>query len=400
MSVKVRYDIPCDINIPSRTILYVENKYDDKINSFIKENYEEISSMFKMKDMHFMYIPNLASLIPGRSKQYVFGTDTFKIEAPKDTAGALKRILPAGILCRISHPALCSFDEYEMTLYRLDSAVSLSQAFNEYITARSVYEYDYEGFEEKYSYAAEDEYDAQEEFYHHRITHSIDCQEECRSISFPMIVHPDNDALELDAEIDHQVRFRRKDRENDYTKLKRELKTDENNLSKEQKKLICQAQQNIQKLIDSGLSVELIHALLEPQIKSSRLQITKDFRIFLLDYDEKEIVLGPIDKTVFLFYLSHPEGVNFKDLIDYEDELMDIYSKLTNRIVAAVKRRSISSLVDPTNNSINEKCSRIKRAFLAELALPLAKEYYIDGQLGGDKRITLDRSLVLWDCRI
>lgn len=368
MSVKVIYDIPYDISIPSRTVLYVENRYDDKINAFIRENYKKISNMFKVWGMYFMYIPNLAVLIPETAKQYVFGTDTFNIESPEDTANALKRILPAEILSRIDGPALCSFDSYEMTLYRLDSANPQLDAFHKYLTAKSINEDEPEEYEEtKFSEAK------------HVL---MGCVLESESI-YP------------------QVRFRRKDRDDEYkTQFEDELGIDEHNLSKEQKKLIIQAQQNIQMLMDSGLSVEFIHALLEPQIKLSRLQITKDFRIFLLDYDEREIVLGPMEKTVFLFFLRHPEGINFKDLIDYEGELMAIYSRLTNRIVAAVMRRSISSLVDPTKNNINEKCSRIKRAFLAELALPLAKGYYIDGQLGGEKRITLDRSLVRWDCSI
>lgn len=368
MSIKVRYDIPYNINIPSRTVLYVENRYDDKINTFIRENYEEISSMFKEKDMYFMYIPNLTALIPETARQYIFGTDSFNIESPKDTANALERILPAEILSRIDSPALCSFGSYKMILYRLDSSDFQLDIFHKYFTTKSIDEYKFEEYEENKVCETENVFTA----------------------------------FGYDSEsIYSQVRFRKKDRDDDYiTKFNHELDIDEHNLSKEQKKLIFQAQQNVKKLMDSGLSVELIHALLEPQIKLSRLQITKDFRIFLLDYDEKEIVLGPMEKTVFLFFLRHPEGVNFKYLIDYEDELMTIYSKLTNRIVAAVMRRSISSLVDPTKNNINEKCSRIKRTFLAELALPLAKEYYIDGQLGGEKRITLDRSLVRWDCSI
>lgn len=60
-------------------------------------------------------------------------------------------------------------------------------------------------------------------------------------------------------------------------------------------------------------------------------------------------------------------------------------------------RRSIGSLVDPLDNSINEKVSKAKKAFRNVVDDRIARFYYIDGKQGAAKGIALDRSLVVWE---
>ena len=48
-------------------------------------------------------------------------------------------------------------------------------------------------------------------------------------------------------------------------------------------------------------------------------------------------------------------------------------------------------------NSINEKCARIRAAFVNKFDEHLAKNYYITGNRGGVKKITLPRDLVVWE---
>ena len=62
--------------------------------------------------------------------------------------------------------------------------------------------------------------------------------------------------------------------------------------------------------------------------KLSRLLITKDFRFVLQDYDQREIVMQPVHKAVYLLFLAHPEGIEFKNLSDYRDELRKYYWQL------------------------------------------------------------------------
>ena len=136
---------------------------------------------------------------------------------------------------------------------------------------------------------------------------------------------------------------------------------------------------------------------LKHQIKFSRITITKDYSILLTDYDNREVKMEPITKVVYLLYLKHPEGIAFKHLPDYRKDLADIYAKIRPLGLNDRVLKSIDDVTNPLLNSINEKCSRIKAAFLSEVDASLADHYYITGKSGEEKKITLPRNLVIWE---
>ena len=137
----------------------------------------------------------------------------------------------------------------------------------------------------------------------------------------------------------------------------------------------------------------MLKGILKP-IKKSHLEVTADARILLIDYD-KEVPMLPIDKVVYIFYLRHPEGVSIKCLADHKEELMALYArvlgkkKLDDKQMASVER--LCTLFD---NSINEKLSRIRKSFCAEVHESVADNYVIQGVRGGIRCITLDEELI------
>lgn len=131
-------------------------------------------------------------------------------------------------------------------------------------------------------------------------------------------------------------------------------------------------------------------------VRMSRLTITKDCTILLTDY-QKEIKMEPIVKAVYLLFLKHPEGITFKYLPDYRRELADIYQKIKPFGLTERAIRSIDDVTNPTLNSINEKCARIRAAFLSQFDEYMAKSYYVGGLRGEVKKIALPRSLVVWE---
>ena len=48
-------------------------------------------------------------------------------------------------------------------------------------------------------------------------------------------------------------------------------------------------------------------------------------------------------------------------------------------------------------NSINEKCARIRAAFVGQFDDYMAKSYYVDGHRGEAKKIALPRNMVIWE---
>ena len=157
-----------------------------------------------------------------------------------------------------------------------------------------------------------------------------------------------------------------------------------------------EAKDVIKRLLLSGFSADIIKGWLEPKVKLSRIRITKRNKILLVDYD-MEVKMGPLPKTVFLFFLRHPEGMRFVDLQDYKQEIYEIYSSLAVSDDLDKINRSVDLLTNPFDNSINEKCTMIKYAFQKLVKDDIASNYYVSGKQGHVMKIPLDRTLVEWE---
>ena len=131
-------------------------------------------------------------------------------------------------------------------------------------------------------------------------------------------------------------------------------------------------------------------------LKISRLTISRDCHIYLSDY-KKEVKMEPIVKAVYILFLKHPEGIAFKYLPDYRKELAAIYQKIKPLGMNERAVRTIEDVTNPLLNSINEKCSRIRAAFMALVDASLLDQYIIIGKGGEAKKITLPRDLVIWE---
>jgi hypothetical protein len=131
--------------------------------------------------------------------------------------------------------------------------------------------------------------------------------------------------------------------------------------------------------------------------KLSKLYIDKSFRIFLSDYNNMEIEMTPLPKTLFLFMLKYSNGVMLKELYKHRQELLYIYGRISNRSDLDQMHNSINDMTNATSNSVNEKCSRIKEAFVSKIDERIANAYFITGDRQEPKRISLDRSLVIFE---
>ena len=167
------------------------------------------------------------------------------------------------------------------------------------------------------------------------------------------------------------------------------------------RRMVNEIRSRIMELESRGMSSLVIRKLIgDVPDKPGRLLVDKHFRIILPDYNDMEIDLSPLQKTVFILFLRHPEGIYFKELDDYQGELFDIYSSITGRSDTKAIMQSIEKLTDPYDNSINEKCARIKMAFTSKFNDEIARWYYVDGKKGGKKTILIPRDLVTWECTI
>lgn len=131
----------------------------------------------------------------------------------------------------------------------------------------------------------------------------------------------------------------------------------------------------------------------------SRLVITEDYQFILADYQNREVELQPVHKAVYLLFLAHPEGIEFKRLGDYKDELTRYYMATAKTLDKEKVIEGVAHLVNPLDNAINEKCSRIKKVFLDMMDEYTASYYIISGHtkkhVAGSSRIWYERLKVI-----
>lgn len=174
-------------------------------------------------------------------------------------------------------------------------------------------------------------------------------------------------------------------------KVKPELAADYDKIDEIAKEI----RERIEHLYSMGVSDYIIKQIVAlPEPKLSPMLITEDFRIILTAYNNMEIEMPTLSKTLYLFYLRHPEGVMFKDLREYKLELSEIYRTISPREDMDKMETSIEDLVDSTKNSVNEKRSRIKSAFVGKFTDEIAVNYYIVGKGSESKKINFDRELI------
>ena len=132
--------------------------------------------------------------------------------------------------------------------------------------------------------------------------------------------------------------------------------------------------------------------------KLSRLVITKDYRFILEDY-HREVELQPVHKAVYLLFLAHPEGIEFKRLADYREELTRYYMATAKMMDKEKIIEGVDHLVNPLDNAINEKCSRIKKVFLDMMDEYTASYYIISSHtqkhVAGSSRIWYERLKII-----
>lgn len=122
--------------------------------------------------------------------------------------------------------------------------------------------------------------------------------------------------------------------------------------------------------------------------------IDTECRLFFPMYSDKEVKMSYLPKTVYIFFLLHHTGVEFKNLDHYLKELYQIYQIVSEEknIEARKIKRSLENLVSPGSNRIYEICSVVRRTLSGILPRELVTQYAITGKWGGVHKIKAERS--------
>lgn len=171
------------------------------------------------------------------------------------------------------------------------------------------------------------------------------------------------------------------------------------NNDEEQARLMArQIRELVKKLQVMGRNDLLLQAITVPTLEQlrteaargtlRRLFVKDDGRLFLEgdkttsngNNNTIEVQLSPVHRAVYLLFLRHEEGIEFKRLSEYHDELLSIYDHICPEGDKDKMRETVERLTNPLDNAINEKCSRIKSAFTSLMDDYSASYYIISSQ--------------------
>ena len=162
-------------------------------------------------------------------------------------------------------------------------------------------------------------------------------------------------------------------------------------------KVLRELRMTVQKLRLEGVSLMAIHEFIDKQEPLSRMVITPDYRIFLPDYNDMEIEMGALPKAIYFLYLRYPEGIIYKHMQDYYNELLNIYKQLRPNTDEVRLNLTITKVVNPLGNALNENIARIRKSFVEKFDEHLANNYIITGERGSQYLIPLNRELITWE---
>lgn len=162
-------------------------------------------------------------------------------------------------------------------------------------------------------------------------------------------------------------------------------------------KVLRELRMTVQRLRLEGVSLMAIHEFIDKQEPLSRMVITLDYRILLPDYNDMEIEMGALPKAIYFLFLRYPDGIIYKHIQDYYNELLNIYRQLRPNTDEARLTLTITKVVNPLGNALNENIARIRKAFVEKFDEHLANNYIITGERGSQYFISLDRNLITWE---
>lgn len=98
---------------------------------------------------------------------------------------------------------------------------------------------------------------------------------------------------------------------------------------------------------------------------------------FHLPNDERQIYLNPVERTIYLFFLNHPEGIQADALPLHWQELYKLYSHESVFDDKQLILNTIQSLCGNSKSLFYTSVSRIKKKFITTFGTRKASLYII-----------------------
>lgn len=381
-------------------VFYIENEYDLRINNILRRNYYDLKSKFADIGLDFIYLPYMMNKqqIEAKVRYYApyLSSEFIATEVKSDV---LAQYISDDEVRKNLKPSLIFGGEHDthsqetafLQIALEDYNITNSEIFDEILHVIN----SYQGVCcAKYSYENDMPLFCKNNIMAQNISHneeSVHCRRSARPKSqiFRNLKEHLNCLFNCDQNIE---KF---DCDSEISANSEQVEEDNSLINTS--KVLKELQIAVQKLRLEGVSLMAIHEFIDRQEPLSRMVITPDYRIFLPDYNEMEIEMGALPKAIYFLFLRYPNGIIYKHMQDYYKELLNIYKQLRPNTDEARLNLTITKVVNPFGNALNENLARIRKAFVEKFDEHLANNYIITGERGSQYLIPLDRELITWE---
>lgn len=352
-----------NFNIRQNTIIFFDLENNHFIDNYIENQYSELQEKFEETDKNFIYLSEL--------------------NYPNDIGDLLKFYLP---YLTTSH--LQQFDNNNR--YLLKEVNQLDETFNEKLEKPFRHkEYqsilDYIGYEGgiKCGFI----------FFDYSYYWDYDARYNTAVLEYNDFITRDNPEIFFDDLISFFKIEKKRKEEADCMIGNSPGSEFYENLDEDAKEKIREIQNQLMDLKNSGqllFALPILKNILNGEANAiqlnslSRIQIGTNYKISLPYFNNLEIQLSHLTKAVYILFYNNPQGINIKELYKYKNELLSLYSKISNQLDYDKMSQSIEDLVNPESKAIYTHISRIKATFFKQMDYMYAKHYIIDSTSHGN----------------
>ena len=401
-------------NPDAKQVIYVESNFDEKVNAFIKDNYDALVAEFNIHGLDFVYLPLYfnADDIETKVRYYApYLVSQIKEQDKLRSSFLLDFMVRPENRTKIP-PSLLFAPKQEQSEWvfqglSLDDmlggklcVIEIAKRVSETIILSHATPGD------DCLYREGEKSDDGEGIRFRKVSREDDEREEkCRKAkktSFGSNLFSDfikkcfGSEIEVNPSVDEAENVCEEERIL-FSKVMDETKESFLKGEREIEEILKNIQTNVGKLRLMGVALGAIHEFIDELEPLSPLVITEDLRIFLPQYNNIEIELSAQRKALFFLFLNHPEGIVLQRLDEYHNELVNYYKQTNKGVLTPKMEESIKKLEEYGNNQVNVLITRIREAFCLKFDERLARNYFISGERGEPYRIPLDRDLVKWE---
>ena len=105
-------------------------------------------------------------------------------------------------------------------------------------------------------------------------------------------------------------------------------------------------------------------------------------KVVRLPEEGAELILNPMERTLYRLFLAHPEGISADDLVLHWKELSDIYARESCFDDPEIRASKLESLCGESKRVFYSTVSRIKKKFTEKLDPWRAQAYIIKNENG------------------